>query len=228
MVMKKWERLDARFQCEEVRPYYDMLRKKSFSLILKRLMDFAVSLILTVILLPVMLVVAVIVKIDSKGPVFFLQTRVTAWGRNFRIVKFRTMVKDAEKLGGQVTTEGDGRVTRSGKWLRKLKLDEIPQLFNILLGQMSFVGTRPEVPEYVKAYTKPMLATLLLPAGLTSLASIKYKDENALIKQADDVNEVYINKILPEKMKYNLEYLQKVSIAEDIKIMFKTVFSVLN
>lgn len=228
MVMKKWERLDERFQCEEVRPYYDMLKKKSFSLIMKRLLDFAVALVLAVILLPVMLIIAVIIKADSRGPVFFLQTRVTAWGRKFRIVKFRTMVKDAEKLGGKVTTEGDGRVTRSGKWLRKLKLDEIPQLFNILLGQMSFVGTRPEVPEYVNAYTKPMMATLLLPAGLTSLASIKYKDENELIKQADDVNEVYINQILPEKMKYNLEYLQKVNIVEDIKIMFKTVFSVLN
>ena len=138
------------------------------------------------------------------------------------------MVKDAESLGSKVTTSGDCRVTRSGKWLRKLKLDEFPQVFNILAGQMSFVGARPEVPEYVSAYTPQMLSTLLLPAGLTSLASIKYKDENELISQADDADSVYINIILPEKMKYNLEYLKRIRLFGDLNIMFRTVFSVLN
>ena len=228
MVLKKWEELPEQFRCEEVRPYYDMLKKQRASLALKRAFDIFASLLLAVILLPVMLVIAVIIKLDSKGPVFFMQTRVTSLGREFRIIKFRTMVKDAESLGSKVTTSGDCRVTRSGKWLRKLKLDEFPQVFNILAGQMSFVGARPEVTEYVSAYTPQMLSTLLLPAGLTSLASIKYKDENELISQADDADSVYINIILPEKMKYNLEYLKRIRLFGDLNIMFRTVFSVLN
>ena len=149
-------------------------------------------------------------------------------GKRFRIIKFRTMVKNAESMGSKVTTSCDCRITRSGKWLRKLKLDEIPQVFNILAGQMSFVGARPEVPEYVSAYTPQMLSTLLLPAGLTSLASIEYKDESELIRQADDADSVYINIILPEKMKYNLEYLENISLFKDISIMFRTAFSMLN
>ena len=228
MVLKKWEELPEQFRCEEVRPYYDMLKKQRASLALKRAFDIFASLLLAVILLPVMLVIAVIIKLDSKGPVFFMQTRVTSLGREFRIIKFRTMVKDAESLGSKVTTSGDCRVTRSGKWLSKLRLDEFPQVFNILAGQMSFVGARPEVPEYVSAYTPQMLSTLLLPAGLTSLASIKYKDESELISQADDADSVYINIILPEKMKYNLEYLKRIRLFGDLNIMFRTVFSVLN
>lgn len=205
-----------------------MLKKQNVSLVLKRIFDIVVSFVLAVILLPVMLIIAVIVKIDSAGPVFFMQERVTSLGKRFRIIKFRTMVKNAESMGSKVTTSCDCRITRSGKWLRKLKLDEIPQVFNILAGQMSFVGARPEVPEYVSAYTPQMLSTLLLPAGLTSLASIEYKDESELIRQADDADSVYINIILPEKMKYNLEYLENISLFKDISIMFKTAFSMLN
>ena len=228
MILKKWEELPEQFQCEEVRPYYDMLKKQSVSLVLKRIFDIIVSFVLAVILLPLMLVIAVIVKIDSAGPVFFMQERVTSMGKRFRIIKFRTMVKNAESMGSKVTTSCDCRITRSGKWLRKLKLDEIPQVFNILAGQMSFVGARPEVPEYVSAYTPQMLSPLLLPAGLTSLASIEYKDESELIRQADDADSVYINIILPEKMKYNLEYLENISLFKDISIMFRTAFSMLN
>ncbi len=228
MILKKWEELPEQFRCDEVRPYYDMLKKRRAALIIKRLFDIAVSFILAIVLLPAMLVIAIIIKLDSRGPVFFKQTRITSLGRSFGILKFRTMVKDAESIGSKVTTSGDCRITRSGKWLRKLKLDEFPQVFNILAGQMSFVGARPEVPEYVSAYTPKMLSTLLLPAGLTSLASIKYKDESELIRRADDADSVYINIILPEKMKYNLEYLENVSLLGDINIMLRTVFSVLN
>ena len=228
MILKKWEELPEQFQCEEVRPYYDMLKKQRVSLVLKRIFDIIVSFVLAVILLPLMLVIAVIVKIDSAGPVFFMQERVTSMGKRFRIIKFRTMVKNAESMGSKVTTSCDCRITRSGKWLRKLKLDEIPQVFNILAGQMSFVGARPEVPEYVSAYTPQMLSTLLLPAGLTSLASIEYKDESELIRQADDADSVYININLKKKMKYNLEYLENISLFKDISIMFRTAFSMLN
>ena len=152
MILKKWEELPEQFRCDEVRPYYDMLKKRRAALIIKRLFDIAVSFILAIVLLPAMLVIAIIIKLDSRGPVFFKQTRITSLGRSFGILKFRTMVKDAESIGSKVTTSGDCRITRSGKWLRKLKLDEFPQVFNILAGQMSFVGARPEVPEYVWAY----------------------------------------------------------------------------
>ena len=152
MILKKWEELPEQFRCDEVRPYYDMLKKRRAALIIKRLFDIAVSFILAIVLLPAMLVIAIIIKLDSRGPVFFKQTRITSLGRSFGILKFRTMVKDAESIGSKVTTSGDCRITRSGKWLRKLKLDEFPQVFNILAGQMSFVGARPEVPEYVSAY----------------------------------------------------------------------------
>lgn len=166
MVLKKWEELPEQFRCEEVRPYYDMLKKQRASLALKRAFDIFASLLLAVILLPVMLVIAVIIKLDSKGPVFFMQTRVTSLGREFRIIKFRTMVKDAESLGSKVTTSGDCRVTRSGKWLRKLKLDEFPQVFNILAGQMSFVGARPEVPNMFRHILRRCFLRFCCPPGL--------------------------------------------------------------
>lgn len=224
--MKKWDDLPEEFRNDAVRPYYDSLKKKTASIVFKRCADFTTALILTLIALPFMLIIAIWIKLDSKGSIFFRQRRVTAYGRVFRIFKFRTMVTDAEKKGTQVTVSHDSRVTRAGRFLRKLRLDELPQLFNVLLGDMSFVGTRPEVERYVRRYTDEMYATLLLPAGITSLASIRYKDEERLLDGAKDPDEVYINTILPDKMKYNLEYLTYFNFFYDIGLMFKTVFAV--
>ena len=225
--MKKWSELPQNMQSDAVREYYDILNSKTVSLILKRLFDIIVSSVLIVICSPIMLILAICIKIDSKGPVMFRQRRVTTYNRVFRIFKFRTMVNDAEKKGTQVTTNNDPRVTKVGKLIRGCRLDELPQLVNVFLGDMTFVGTRPEVEKYVAAYTDEMMATLLLPAGITSVASIKYKDEERLLEAAENTDEVYINEVLPEKMKYNLEALKNFSFFGDIKIMFQTVFAVL-
>ena len=225
--MKKWEKLPEQFRKEEVKPYYDLLRRRTGSLILKRVFDLIIALIMTVIALPFMLIIAVWIKCDSRGKVFFLQKRVTKYGRAFSIVKFRTMVSDAEKLGTQVTVSNDSRVTRAGKFLRKCRLDELPQLFNVLKGDMSFVGTRPEVQRYVDRYTDEMMATLLMPAGITSLASIKFKDEEKLLDGAENTDDVYVDVVLPQKMKYNLEYIKKFNFFYDIGLMFRTFFAVI-
>ena len=225
--MKKWSELPQNMQSDAVREYYDILNSKTASLIFKRLFDIIVSSVLIVICSPIMLILAICIKIDSKGPVMFRQRRVTTYNRAFRIFKFRTMVNDTEKKGTQVTTNNDPRVTKVGKLIRGCRLDELPQLFNVFLGDMTFVGTRPEVEKYVAAYTDEMMATLLLPAGITSVASIKYKDEERLLEAAENTDEVYINEVLPEKMKYNLEALKNFSFFGDIKIMFQTVFAVL-
>ena len=225
--MKKWSELPQNMQNDAVREYYDILNSKTVSLIFKRLFDIIVSSVLIIVCSPIMLILAICIKIDSKGPVIFRQRRVTTYNRVFRIFKFRTMVNDAEKKGTQVTTNNDPRVTKVGKLIRGCRLDELPQLFNVFLGDMTFVGTRPEVEKYVAAYTDEMMATLLLPAGITSVASIKYKDEEQLLEAAENTDEVYINEVLPEKMKYNLEALKNFSFFGDIKIMFQTVFAVL-
>ena len=226
-MMKKWNQLPEAMQKPEVKEYYDILKRKGFSLFLKRLFDIVVSGILIIILSPVMLVLAILIKLDSAGPVMFRQRRVTAFNKVFRIFKFRTMVVNAESKGTQVTTNNDPRVTKIGKLIRGCRLDELPQLFTVFFGDMTFVGTRPEVEIYVAAYTPEMMATLLLPAGITSEASIKYKDEERLLEAAEDTDEVYINTVLPEKMKYNLEAIKNFSFFSDIKIMFQTVFAVL-
>ncbi|WP_367178425.1 sugar transferase [uncultured Ruminococcus sp.] len=225
--MKKWEDLPKFMQTKEVREYYDILAKKGFSLRVKRCFDVVVSLVMIIVLLPVLTIISLLIAADSKGGVLFCQERVTQYGRRFKIFKFRTMVKDADKLGSQVTVDNDMRITKVGGVLRKYRLDELPQLFNIFLGDMSFVGTRPEVPKYVEKYTPKMIATLLMPAGVTSTASIKYKDEAELLETADDVDMVYIKKVLPQKMKYNLYDIRKFSAAEDIFIMIDTVIAVL-
>ena len=225
--MKKWSELPQNMQSDAVREYYDILNSKTVSLILKRIFDIIVSSVLIVICSPIMLILAICIKIDSKGPVMFRQRRVTTYNRVFRIFKFRTMVNDAEKKGTQVTTNNDPRVTKVGKLIRGCRLDELPQLVNVFLGDMTFVGTRPEVEKYVAAYTDEMMATLLLPAGITSVASIKYKNEERLLEAAENTDEVYINEVLPEKMKYNLEALKNFSFFGDIKIMFQTVLAVL-
>jgi len=227
MILKKWENLPEVMQNDSVRIYYEILQKKPFQLIIKRILDFCLSLVLVIILSPLLLVIAVIIKLDSKGPVIFRQIRVTTYNKRFKIFKFRTMTEDAEKFGTQVTTNNDKRITKAGHFLRKYRLDELPQLFNIILGgDMSFVGTRPEVPRYVGRYTDEMMATLLMPAGITSEASIIYKDEEKLLSDAEDVDLVYVMDILPEKMKYNLSSLKKFSLMNDIKVMLRTVKAV--
>ncbi|WP_418565862.1 sugar transferase [Hominenteromicrobium sp.] len=224
--MISWEKLPPQMQTEAVKPYYEILQKKQIGLIFKRSFDIVVSLIMLLILSPVFLVLAIAIKLDSKGPVFYRQVRVTQYGKEFRIFKFRTMVNNADKIGSQVTVGGDSRITRVGKVIRECRLDEIGQLLNILGGSMTFVGTRPEVPKYVEKYTPEMWATLLLPAGVTSEASIRYKDEAALLDAAEDVDATYIQDVLPGKMKYNLRSIQEYSFFKDIKTMFQTVFAV--
>lgn len=215
-------------QTEAVKPYYEILQKKQISLIFKRSFDIVVSLIMLLILSPVFLLLAIAIKLDSKGPVFYRQVRVTQYGKEFRIFKFRTMVNNADKIGSQVTVGGDSRITRVGKVIRECRLDEIGQLLNILGGSMTFVGTRPEVPKYVEKYTPEMWATLLLPAGVTSEASIRYKDEATLLDAAEDIDATYIQDVLPGKMKYNLRSIQEYSFFKDIETMFQTVFAVVD
>lgn len=227
MILKKYEDIPDEIKNSEVKKYYDILSKKKISLFLKRLVDIFLSLIMLIVLSPVMLILAIVIKIDSKGPVFYRQERITQYGKTFRIFKFRTMVQDADKRGALVTKQGDSRITRVGNKIRKCRLDEFPQLINILKGEMSFVGTRPEVKKYVDMYTDEMKATLLMPAGVTSMASIKFRDEDEIIeeytKKGEEIDEIYVKRILPEKMKWNLEYIEKVNILEDLKICIKTV-----
>lgn len=227
MLVKEWNKLPEFMQVEEVRPYYETLRKKKGQLILKRIFDIVCSFILIVLLSPVLLFLAIWIKLDSKGPVFYRQERITQYGKVFRIFKFRTMVTNADKIGTLVTTQNDSRITKVGNKIRKCRLDELPQVFNIFLGDMSFVGTRPEVQKYVDQYTSEMYATLLLPAGVTSLASIKYRDEDQIIEQKTNegktVDQAYIEDVLPEKMKYNLNYLDEFNIGRDLYLCVKTV-----
>lgn len=231
MILGKYEDLPESMKNDSVKKYYDILAKKKFSLAIKRIFDIIFSLLLLILLLPVLVLLAITIKIDSKGPVFYRQERITKNGKSFRIFKFRTMVQNADKIGSLVTVGNDSRITRIGKVIRKIRLDELPQLINILKGEMSFVGTRPEVKKYVEKYTDEMMATLLMPAGVTSYASIMYKDEDEVIsnlqKSGKTVDEIYIEDVLPEKMKYNLEYIRKFSFGYDIRLCFKTVIGVL-
>ena len=226
-MLKPWDRLPESLRTEEVRKYYDVLKKKQASLFFKRVFDIVVSAIMLVLLCPIFLILAILIKLDSKGPVFYRQVRVTQYGRHFRIFKFRTMVQNADKIGSEVTVNRDPRITRVGHVIRKCRLDEICQLIDVFRGTMTFVGTRPEVPRYVDAYTPEMMATLLLPAGVTSEASICYKDESRLLDAAADVDACYIHEVLPAKMQYNLRAIERFSFFSDIGIMFKTVFAVL-
>ncbi len=225
--MRKWDDLPPQLQTESVRPYYDALRKKRGSLLAKRILDIAGSAVLLVVLSPVFLILAIAIKLESPGPVFYRQVRVTQYGREFRIFKFRTMVNGADKKGSLVTVSGDSRITRVGNIIRSCRLDELPQLIDVLRGTMSFVGTRPEVPKYVAAYTPEMMATLLLRAGITSEASIRYKDEDRLLGGAEDVDGVYIHQVLPGKMVHNLRSIQEFSFWGDIATMLRTVLAVL-
>ena len=220
-MLREWDKLPKNMRTEAVRPYYESLKKKKVSLALKRAFDVIASTIMIVILSPLLIIISVLIVTDSKGGVFYRQERVTQYGKKFRIFKFRTMVANADKIGTQVTVSNDNRITRIGAVIRKYRIDEIPQLFNILLGDMSLVGTRPESVHYVKHYTSEMMATLLMPAGVTSEASILYKDEAKLLDKADDVDRVYIERVLPDKMKYNLASIKNFSVIKDIKTMIK-------
>lgn len=226
-VLRKWDDLPEFMKCDEVRAYYDMLSKKKISLVLKRIFDVVVAVIMLILLVIPMLIIACMIKFESKGTVFYRQERITAYGKKFKIHKFRTMVSDADKIGTAVTVGGDARITKVGAKIRNLRIDEIPQLLDVLSGNMSFVGTRPEAIKYVERYSKEMFATLLLPAGITSEASIRYKDEAELLDAADDVDRVYMEDVLPGKMKYNLEAIKKFSFFGEIATMFRTVFAVL-
>lgn len=231
-MLKDWNSLPQNMKQEEIKKYYTILSQKRRSLVAKRFCDIIMAVTMTVLLSPVMLILAVCIKLDSKGPVFYRQERITQYGKKYRIFKFRTMIEEADKSGPLVTTGQDPRITGMGDKLRKCRLDELPQLFNVLTGDMSFVGTRPEVQKYVDSYTAEMMATLLLPAGITSKTSIAYKDEDEILDKFSQSTEktadqIYVEYILPEKMKYNLEYLETFSFFGDLKIMIDTVLAVI-
>lgn len=223
--------VDKRFETEIVKKYRENIQKKKVSLFLKLFFDKVLALLLLIPLSPIILGIAIWIKLDSEGPVFYRQERITTYGRTFRIYKFRTMVKDADKMGAAVTQQNDPRISKVGHKLRKVRLDELPQLINVLIGDMSFVGVRPEVAKYVNRYTDEMNATLLLPAGITSPASIEYKDEDEVIEKykgsGRSIDDIYVEEILPDKMKYNLKYIKEFSIINDIKIMIRTALAVI-
>ena len=226
-MLKKWEELPDDMKNDAVKKYYDILYKKRYSLLIKRIFDFAVAIILLILLSPLFILVSIAIKLDSPGPILFRQIRITQYGKRFKIYKFRTMVENAEKLGSQVTVGDDKRITKVGRILRKYRLDEIPQLFNVISGDMTFVGPRPEVEKYVEKYTDEMKATFLIPAGITSEASIEFKDEEKLLSAADDVDKTYVEVILPKKMEINLRSLENFSFFNDVKVMVKTILAVL-
>lgn len=227
MILCKWNDLPDDMRIDEVRPYYEILAKKQGQIFFKRVFDFVVALIMLIVLCIPMIIISIWIKIDSKGPVFYRQERVTTNGEHFKIHKFRTMVSNADKIGTQVTVDNDSRITNVGSKLRRVRLDELPQLIDVLQGTMSFVGTRPEAVKYVDQYKPEYMATLLMPAGITSEASIRYKDEDKLLKKADDVDKAYVENVLPGKMKYNLERIKKFSFWGEIVTMFRTVLAVL-
>ena len=227
MKFRDWDDIPEFMRNDSVKKYYEILRRKQFSLKVKRSFDIVTSLVLIILLSPVFLFLTVWIKFDSRGPVYYKQERITQYGRKFYIFKFRTMVANADKIGTLVTVQEDPRITKVGGKIRKLRLDELPQLFNIAAGDMSFVGTRPEVPRYVDEYSDEMKATLLLPAGVTSEASIKYKDEDELLKDAENVDEIYIQKVLPEKMRWNLKAIRRFRLSRELGTMVRTVFHVI-
>lgn len=226
-MLKRWEDLPENMRNDAIRPYWELLWKKRGQLVLKRVFDLVVGMILLVILTIPMIIIAVMIKADSGKPIFYRQERVTAYGKRFRIHKFRTMVANADKIGTAVTVGEDSRITKMGRRLRKLRLDELPQVLDVIVGNMSFVGTRPEAVKYVEKYKAEWMATLLMPAGITSEASIRYKDEEKLLYAVNDVDEVYVTQVLPAKMKLNLDSIEQFSFFQDILIMFRTVLAVL-
>ena len=222
----RWEELPEGIRIPEVRPYWEALDARYGQLVAKRALDVAGTLGLLVVLSPVMAAAAIAVKADSPGPVMYRQERVTQYGRHFRIHKFRTMVANADKIGALVTTDRDPRITRVGEFLRKYRIDEFPQLLDILVGDMTFVGTRPEVPKYVAEYEPEWFSTLLLPAGVTSRASVEFKDEAELMSGAEDAGAAYVSDVLPEKMALNLRSVESFSVLNDLLVVLSTVTGV--
>lgn len=227
MILKKWDNLPLCFKTDEIKPYYEFLYKKRKSIFFKRVFDFIFGIFLFIITLPILLIIGLIIKIDSPGPIFFRQIRVTQYGENFKIMKLRTMKNGSELNGSPITLKNDNRITKVGAFLRKLRIDELPQLLNIIKGEMTFVGMRPELPKYVESYTNEMLATLLMPAGVTSFTSIKYRNEYEMLVEEKSSDNFYINNILPDKMKSNLEELKQFSLWKDLNVIFSTIKMVL-
>lgn len=226
-MLRRWESIPDYMRNSEVREYYNILSKRQGSLLLKRGFDLVAGLGVLVVTAIPMGAIAILIKLDSPGPVFYRQERVTTYGKRFRIHKFRTMVSNADKIGTAVTVGNDSRITKIGAKLRGCRLDELPQVFDVLSGNMSFVGTRPEATKYVEKYKPEYYATLLLPAGITSEASIRYKDEAKLLDGAVDVDKVYTEEVLPGKMRYNLESIRNFSFLGEVATMFRTVAAVL-
>ena len=226
-MLKQWDDLPGFMRCPEVRPYWELLNRKRGQLVAKRVFDLVVGVVLLIFLAIPMAIIAWMIKREDQGPVFYRQERVTTYGKRFRIHKFRTMVVNADKIGTTVTVGNDSRITRVGKRLRQIRLDELPQVFDVIKGDMSFVGTRPEAVKYVERYQPEFNATLLMPAGITSEASIRYKDEDKLLNAADDVDKVYVEQVLPAKMKWNLKSIREFSFFSEIMTMFRTAFAVL-
>lgn len=226
-MLRKWEELPDYMRTPEVRPYWEVLNKRRGQLALKRVFDLVISFILLIILAIPMIIIAVMIKAEDHGPVMYRQQRITRYGKKFKIHKFRTMVVNADKIGTAVTVGEDPRITKVGLKLRRLRLDELPQLFDVIAGDMSFVGTRPEAVRYVELYRNEYYATLLMPAGITSEASIRYKDEDKLLNAADNVDRVYIEEVLPDKMRWNLESIRHFGFLREILTMFRTVVAVM-
>ena len=228
MRLKQWEDLPEKMKNDKVLPYYDIIKKKTASLLWKRVFDICLSVVLLVVLSWLFLILAILIKRDSCGPVLYRQTRITQFYRPFTIYKFRTMTDHGEQMGALVTTQNDMRITKIGKKIRKYRLDELPQLVNVLKGDMTFVGTRPEVLKYVECYDEEMYATLLMPAGITSLASIRFKDEEKILSaySEQEIDKAYQSVILPKKMQYKLDYLRKFSFFYDLQLCFQTIIAV--
>ncbi|MGT2686386.1 sugar transferase [Streptococcus porcinus] len=219
------------FKCQEVQKAELYLSKRKKDLLLKLIFDKVVALFMLILLSPIFFILGIMIKLEDKGPVFYRQERVTKNGKIFKIYKFRTMIINADKVGSLVTTENDSRITKIGSVIRKYRLDEIPQLLNVIEGDMSFVGARPEVLKYVLNYTDEMKVSLLLPAGVTSRSSIEFKDEEILIKKYTEsgltVDQAYVEKILPIKMQRNIEYVYNFNFFDDLKIMVSTFINVI-
>lgn len=205
----------------------ELLKQKKGQLFLKRVFDYLISLVGLIVLCPLLLLIAILIKTDSKGKVFFKQVRVGQYEKEFKIIKFRTMIVDAELKGMQITVGNDNRITKPGHFLRKFKLDELPQLINVLMGDMSFVGPRPEVPKYVSMYNDMQKNVLKVRPGITDLASIEYRNENTILSQSNTPERMYIDEIMPRKIELNLEYIKHISLLYDIKLIFKTIYKVI-
>lgn len=220
--MKKWKKIPQPVNNDKVLPYYKVLKKKIIYRFIKRTFDVVASFLLMLFLFLPSFVIGLVIICDSKGGMFFCQTRIGRYGKPFKIIKFRTMKSNSEGKR-QITSKNDDRITRVGKVLRKLHWDEFPQLLNVLIGQMSFVGTRPEVEQFVNCYENIFFATLLMRPGITSTASYTYEDEAKEI-EAFKEKDVYLERLLPRKMLLNLEDIEKASLFRDIGILWKTVF----